>query len=754
MKKLTLLLLTLLCLLPTAAQKKPGTSPSGSLPVLYINMENGSDDILNYDLGDKDYRNGTYWLDLNGCQWLSDEGAKSIASESEPLPLQIKARGNYTRCAFAKKPFKLKLGDKQKLLGLTKSKHFALLAHADDSFGYLRNFIGFNLGKRIGLPWTPAQQPVELVINGDYRGLYFLTESIRIDEDRVNINELEAPETTPNLASGGFIVEFDNYTGAKGEQIKMDAANPANHKDDIPFYLNFDTPEYNELSDSQKGLIGMDFARMNELINSRSDELWSYLDLDDAVRYYIVMEMISHYEAYHGSTYLFRDRGADRKWHFSPLWDLGHAFDGQTDSYFYDCDPYGNTWIPSIRLNDKFNNRVNETWKWFMVNCYDGLITEIDSYISHIRAAVGTDYARWEGIRSSGNGYEPEYISDNRNLDNRRNAAVNHLTAKINWLRGQWGDYSGNHPEPTRDLTPAHHANGWDTPLKLSEEDNNLDPGTEGDVYIYIHNDANWGSLNVTFIRSYDPDDFYTNGWNGTNCTDYDPNLRYGDLQGFYKIKVPAGDWASHEVFIHDSGNIYRRYPHDNLYGAAINNRSHIFVTSSGLWLEVCDSTDPDSRPSQTPVIKLNDKKTKATITSEIGDLHLLVTEYDGNWQWVQDVLCSPEYPDPLRTVPFGTTDWTNPVATTDVGYEVTLPKDDHMIYIRAKSVKGDTHYPETTVLFNAAGDDLPTGVGGITETTAPASPEYYDLTGRRVQNPTRGIYIRRTGSRAEKILL
>ena len=149
----------------------PVTGLSGTLPVLYINIYNTDDEgnftslnneVLSKDLADKDYRPGEYWLDTTPCAWAEEAGFVSIGSKDEPLPLEMKARGNYTRTGFAKKPFKLKLGKKQNLLGLTpsKSRHYAILAHADDTFGYLRNFTGFNLGNRIGLPWTPDQQPV------------------------------------------------------------------------------------------------------------------------------------------------------------------------------------------------------------------------------------------------------------------------------------------------------------------------------------------------------------------------------------------------------------------------------------------------------------------------------------------------------------------------------------------------------------------------------------------------------------------
>ena len=59
--------------------------------------------------------------------------------------------------------------------------------------------------------WTPSFRPVEVVLNGDYIGLYFLTETIRIDENRVNIYKQQDQETNPDLISGGWLVEVDNY---------------------------------------------------------------------------------------------------------------------------------------------------------------------------------------------------------------------------------------------------------------------------------------------------------------------------------------------------------------------------------------------------------------------------------------------------------------------------------------------------------------------------------------------------------------
>ncbi|MDE6317418.1 MAG: CotH kinase family protein [Muribaculaceae bacterium] len=491
-------------------EPQPVTGISGTLPVLYINVyqydsgtkqfvldSNGNkildNEVISKDLDHKNYFNGEYWLDVNGCQWLIDLGAESTGTEAKPLPLQIKARGNFTRKAFAKKPFKLKLDKKQNLLNMNingkASKHWAILAHADDNKGYLRNFTGFALGERIGLPWTPRQQPVEVVINGDYRGLYFLTESIRVGDGRVPVEELDDNVEDRALVSGGYIVELDNYDEDDDAQIRMEEKGQSNQFKDM-LRITFDTPEV--YSPLQRRFINDQFTSINDLIGDNSDDMWSYMDIDDAARYYIVEEIISHTESYHGSTYMFRDRGEGEKWHFSPLWDCGNAFNGLTDAYFYDCDPFGNTWIPSLRMNDRFNAKIKETWQWFMgtQGGYDGLSDDIATYCSRIAEGAKADAKRWRGQPYPAGGMA---VVDNSDIESRRTEVIRHLNAKINWLARQndFGPVGGNYAEPARDTTPAAPLPSYarepneDETITVYFIDDSAEPWTSVSAYIY-----------------------------------------------------------------------------------------------------------------------------------------------------------------------------------------------------------------------------------------------------------------------------
>lgn len=452
-------IITFVTALGAAAQAyRTDVKPSGTLPVLYVNVidEDGDfdDEIIDINLGHKEYFEAVYWLDINGCRWMEELGFESVGSAENPLPTEIKARGNYTRTHFCKKPFKLKLGKKQNMLGLTeaKSKHYALLAHADDSKGFLRNFTGFAISHRMGLKWTPNQQPVELVINGDYRGLYFLTESVRVGEGRIEIEELADLEEDPGLISGGYICELDNHP----EDDCIRFMEKTNLWFDRPeqMAVSFESPEI--YSDIQKKFVSEQFNEMNDLIGDNDDDLWSYMDLDDAVRYYLVNELASHREAYRGSTYLYRDRGENQKWHFAPVWDFGHGFDSGTSNFFYHDQMFHNVWVASLCNNKKFSDKVKATWKWFMSNKFDGIYKEMDLHSQHIAKAAVQDWARWQNVPRP-NYPDSRDLQNNSDIDRKNRKAQEQMAAKITWLASQWGGYSVAKPsaEPAADTTPA-----------------------------------------------------------------------------------------------------------------------------------------------------------------------------------------------------------------------------------------------------------------------------------------------------------
>ena len=178
---------------------KKDVAVTGTLPVMYI-VTADSVPITQKE----DYVDATYWIDSKGI-----DGFSSTGSADSQLALQIRGRGN-SSWTYDKKPYKLKLGKKAELLGMPKHKHWALLNHAPSQCGFLE-MVGFEITRRCGLDWTPRHQPVEVILNDRNIGLYYLTEGIKIDENRINIYEQPDLNTDPTTVDGGWLLEIDNY---------------------------------------------------------------------------------------------------------------------------------------------------------------------------------------------------------------------------------------------------------------------------------------------------------------------------------------------------------------------------------------------------------------------------------------------------------------------------------------------------------------------------------------------------------------
>lgn len=382
---------------------------SGTLPVLFIETEGGV-----AITSKEEYVNATYRLDNMGV-----EGVESIASADSMFALQIRGRGNYTWNDFDKKPYRLKLDKKAALLGMNRSKHFALLAHADDNLAFLRNSVGFELSRRIGLAYTPAQQPVEVVLNGEYIGLYFLTETIRVANDRVNIVEQPDTATAADVITGGWLIEIDNYEAE--EQISITEGNGATIR------FTYKSPEL--LSSEQETYLYNQVTAMNSAIynSNKNSTAWEgYIDIDTLARYYIVQEIMDNAESFHGSCYMHKDQGI-KKWIFGPVWDFGNSYHRDNGQFIYQNPPFGQTWIGEIAKYPRFQQKVIEVWKWFKGNQYAGVDDFINDFTEQIAVAAQYDAMRW-----------PNY--GNYDIYSRKSDFTSMLDNRIEWLVSQWGE--------------------------------------------------------------------------------------------------------------------------------------------------------------------------------------------------------------------------------------------------------------------------------------------------------------------------
>lgn len=348
-------------------------SISGTLPVLYIETE-GRSPIVSKEV----YLNATYRLDPMGA-----EGIEALGTEAEPLPMQIRGRG-HSSWKGPKKPYKIKLAKKTAMMGMPKNKHWALLKPTENTVA------GLQLGKLMEMAWTPSFRPVEVVLNGDYIGLYFLTETIRIDENRVNIYEQQDQETNPDLIKGGWLVEVDNYHDEC--QITI----PENNRWNLT--LRYHSPE--DLSDAQLHWLTDEFKAINAAIYSAdktSTEWEKYIDVQSMARFFILQEVMDNPDGFHGSFYLHKDLSENARWVAGPIWDLVCYNREKTDYTFRMKVHYGITphWIGEIIQYDNFCKAVGSVWKEVYPKKLSEIYNYIDETVLSLDKAWKNDCERW-----------------------------------------------------------------------------------------------------------------------------------------------------------------------------------------------------------------------------------------------------------------------------------------------------------------------------------------------------------------------
>ena len=280
----------------------------------------------------------TVVLDTPGCQPIT---SKTVWMEDATLtiynpdgtvdctgPLSIKGRGNSSWTQFPKKSYALKLDSKTEVLGMTEHKRWCLLANWMDRT-LIRNAVAFEIARRTDLAWTPSGQFVELVLNGEHVGNYFLCEQVKVDKNRVNIKELAAGEV-----DGGYLMELDDWFD---EEFKFHSPVhnvPWQFKDpDVVTQAQFDYM-YNYVKEFEEALY--------DDVRFAAGEYMDYIDSDSWADWWLVNELAQNGDVnFPKSVFLYKDAGG--KLNAGPVWEFDWGtfipveFNPSQDQINYSC---------------------------------------------------------------------------------------------------------------------------------------------------------------------------------------------------------------------------------------------------------------------------------------------------------------------------------------------------------------------------------------------------------------------------------
>ncbi len=266
---------------------------------LYVTVNNGN------DITSRDEYEPCY-ISLNGCGAFSSYSA----------PAGIRGRGNSSWNWYDKKPYRIKLDEKHKLLGLGKGKSWVLLANYRDVTDLMNTFV-FEAAEWLGMPYTNHTRYVELFVNGDYRGVYQLTEQVQQGKNRVEVSD-----------DGGMLISLDLDDGPSLSATATD--NFWSSVYTMPVCVKY--PKDEMLTASRLDSVKTQLSLLEQAIQSRdSARIYSLLDVPSMIHYLQLQELVENVELVAPrSVFLFKD--GDGKWTMGPLWDFdaGYDFDWAT----------------------------------------------------------------------------------------------------------------------------------------------------------------------------------------------------------------------------------------------------------------------------------------------------------------------------------------------------------------------------------------------------------------------------------------
>lgn len=316
---------------------------------------------------------------------------------------QMKGRGNST-WGYSKKPYAIKLDKKAKVLGMPKHKRWVLLANWLDNTG-MRNDVSFKIAQSMsGLAWSPHGYHVDVVLNGDFIGQYYLCEQIKVDENRVDITEILPEDVDEYSKTGGYIFELDTYYD---ELFKFQTKYWRNIYSSSGWQgkglpVQFKDPD-EDIADEQFAYVENYFNIIEEIIingNPYYDDVFNYIDPASFIDWWLVNELAGNIELQHPkSSYMYKDRGG--KLFAGPVWDFD--YDTYHLSKYKGLVNKNYMWYPYLLKDARFVALVKERWAMHKPLMEDIVNNYIQAKQAEIAESVENNKKRWTGSSNWGN---------------------------------------------------------------------------------------------------------------------------------------------------------------------------------------------------------------------------------------------------------------------------------------------------------------------------------------------------------------
>lgn len=443
------------------------------------------------------------------------------------------------------------------LLGMPSENDWILNGLAFDP-SLMRDYINYNLARAIG-QYASRTQYCEVIINGDYRGLYILQEKIKDDSNRVNIEEITEDDNSGVNLTGGYITKADKTTGGDPVAWTMDSYNG---------WTDFihEMPKPEDVTTEQNDYIHSQFTSLETLAGADNDNIGngypSLIDVPTFIDFMVINELSSNVDAYQVSTFFHKDRGG--KLRAGPVWDfnlsLGHDEFGFDRSHpdvwqFDNGDNTGAKFWKDLFDNDTykcyFAKRWNQVTSLGQPLNYDSIEDFIDATALLIADAAARENLRWGTVP---------------NLQNELDDVKDFISERIDWINTNIGTFAAcsNVDVPSLVISGINYNPGEDAEF----------PESDDQEFIEI---TNTGSENVDLTGIY-----------------------LSELGLSYQFPVASTISAGEKIYIVSNADVFEQKHDITAFGEYVrhmSNKSQKLVLSDAFGNKIDEVQYTDSSP-------------------------------------------------------------------------------------------------------------------------------------------------------------
>ncbi|HSP87250.1 MAG TPA: CotH kinase family protein [Ignavibacteriaceae bacterium] len=419
----------------------------------------------------------------------------------------IEIRGSSTQ-SFPKKQYAFETIDTSgeeidtSLLGFPAESDWILSAPYTDK-SLLREALAYKLSNNIGR-YASRSKYCELVLNGEYMGVYILFEKIKRNKNRVDISKLTEADTTGDDLTGGYIFKIDKEEGSSNDGWHSEYPPYLNGWQRIYYIYHYPKPE--DIAEVQKNYLqsfvdSFETVTYNPGFADTINGYASFIDVNSFVDFFILNELNKNVDAYRLSAFLYKDKNSkDRKLKAGPIWDFNLAFGNSdyydasiTDGWQLDFATYnaafmnGDYWqVPFWwkKLFSDLNFKKKIAYRWqelredeFSTNKILGMI---DSLTTLLDESQERNFIKWPIL--------DEYVWPNAYIGYTYQNEINYLktwiTSRFNWMDEELSllvdvpeqpnfpeefSLSQNYPNPFNPITKIKFtiSDFWFTTLKV-----------------------------------------------------------------------------------------------------------------------------------------------------------------------------------------------------------------------------------------------------------------------------------------------